>query len=568
MFVRVLLAAAAFVAAIVFGYPIAFVWTHGFNPDGWPRLLDTEGFQLAQAMPPDAWANAWHRARNNLIVATYVAMVDGVSPIFAGGGQTEMMTIFGTVAGFAAFLIASHIRGVRRHYTGRFGQARWATASERAKLRHGLQLGTDPLTRRTLRVPVEGNLLTIAPPRTGKTAAFILPNLADPDVDAWHGTAVVIDPKGDAYRASHRRRSALGRTVHCLDPYALIGGADQWNPLQDIAFDDVARLQSIAAMLLPPAGNADPSEQYFHINAAAVIVAALQTAIVSPEPTAATAARLVRSSSALLGALQGRVDGVAEVVRQLLDSDPKTRDPILSTVSLAFAWALDPRAEHSVSGSTFRLADICAGTADLFIVTPADKRRDVLAPYLRWVLGDLFEAIRRNRPVERVMVFIDEAAVLGRYDAILRGVGELPGYGASLWTVWQTRAQIAEIYGDHGAQVLMETAEVVTLFNLSMASPDERDHWSRALGTWTAVRPGKKGEPDEPVEQRLVAETDLPALLQKNTVVFVNNTWSTPFPILCRRSLAHKSRRLRRLLDLRTVRPVGPIRRGPRRRTP
>ncbi|MDX7951250.1 type IV secretory system conjugative DNA transfer family protein [Lichenihabitans sp. Uapishka_5] len=568
MFVRMLLTVVTLVAAVVFGYPIAFVLVHGLNPDGWPRLLDLDGRQIAQAMPPDAWAQAWHTGRADLIIATYIAMYESVSPIFGGGGSTELTVIFGTVVCLVAFMFATCSRGIQRHHSGRFGRARWATTSERAKLRHGLELGRDPLTRQNLRVPVEGNLLTIAPPRTGKTAAFILPNLLDPNVDAWHGTAVVIDPKGDAYRAAGRRRAALGRTVHCLDPYALIGGADQWNPLEAIDADDVSRLQGIASMLLPPAGNASPSEQYFQTTAATVIVATMQAAILSPTPNAATAAALTRNTDALQHALRGRTDAVAEAVRKLLEADAKTRDPILSTVQLAFAWALDPKAQRSVAGSTVRLADICAGTADLFIVTPADQRRDTLAPYLRWVLGDLFETIRRNKPVERVVVFIDEAAVLGRYDAILRGVGELPGYGCSLWTIWQTRAQMAEHYGEHGAQVLMDTAEVVTLFNLSMASPDEREHWSRALGTWTAVRPGKKGEPDEPVEQRLVPASDLPQLLQRNTVLFINNTRLTPFPILCRRRLAHRDRRLRRLLDLTSVRPVGPIRRGPRPRRP
>lgn len=568
MFVRILFVAAIVIVSISFGYPIAFIWTHGLNPDGWPRLVDTGGFQVAEGMPPDLWAQAWHMGRAGLIASVYIAMYHGTSPIFAGGGRAEFVAIFGSVATVCVFLIASHSRGVRRHHTARFGQARWATASERARLRHGLQLGTDPLTGRTLRIPVEGNLLTIAPPRTGKTAAFILPNLADPDADAWHGTAVVIDPKGDAYRGACQRRETLGRTVHCLDPYDLAGGLDQWNPLLNVDVDDVSRLQGIADMLLPPAPNASPSEEYFHIRAATVIVAAMQAALLSPAPNAATAARMVRKTAMLENALRDRTDAVADTLRMLLEDDPKTRDPILATAQLAFAWALDPKAQRSVSGSTIHMADICAGTADLFIVTPADNRRQVLAPYLRWVLGDLFETIRRNKPVERIVVYIDEAAVLGRYDAVLRGVGELPGYGCSLWTIWQSRAQMSEIFGEHGAQVLTDTAEVVTLFNISMASPDERDHWSRALGTWTAVQPGKKGEPDEPVEQRLVPASDLPRLLQRNTVIFINNTRLTTFPILCRRRLAHQDRRVRRLLDLTRAKPVGTMQRGRRPRRP
>ena len=53
------------------------------------------------------------------------------------------------------------------------------------------------------------------PPRTGKTGGFIIPNLILSELHAWAGPAVVIDPKGDAYKAVKRHReTTMGRKYY------------------------------------------------------------------------------------------------------------------------------------------------------------------------------------------------------------------------------------------------------------------------------------------------------------------------------------------------------------------
>ncbi len=143
--------------------------------------------------------------------------------------------------------------------------------------------------------------------------------------------------------------------------------------------------------------------------------------------------------------------------------------------------------QRVVTGHTFALDAVCAGDTDLFIVLPADDRRTEIAPYVRWLLASLFSTVRRTPVAERVIVAIDEAFVLARFDAILRGAGELPGYGVSLWTFWQSEAQMVEAYGQAGLRSCA-TPPVIMLFNLSMAQGEERERWSKALGTFTGVQ--------------------------------------------------------------------------------
>lgn len=153
--------------------------------------------------------------------------------------------------------------------------------------------------------------------------------------------------------------------------------------------------------------------------------------------------------------------------------------------------------------------------------------------------------------------------VLGRFDAILQGSGELPGYGISLWTFWHTRQQMIETYGPHGAATLIGTAEVVNLFNLPAAEPDEIEHWSKAIGTYTGVRvatardpqTGRVTEARTPEAVRLVPAADLPGWLHQWQVVFLTSRFHTANPLKLRRTSASSDQRFHGHVDLPA--PVG-----------
>jgi len=152
----------------------------------------------------------------------------------------------------------------------------WATKSDLAVMNAGLEAGINPETNRPVRIQVEGNLVTIAPPRSGKTGGFVIPNLAFPEPKAWAGPAVVIDPKGDAFRAVKRQREAMGKTIGCLVPLNYVGGTDRWNPLSRVDPNDVLYLQSMASALLPQTKEQTDASAYFRSRAVDLLVGALQ----------------------------------------------------------------------------------------------------------------------------------------------------------------------------------------------------------------------------------------------------------------------------------------------------
>lgn len=538
---------------VVFGYPVAALIVHGLDPTLWPP----------EVIAPGAWFDAWRGLHLSSITDAYWRMLLDRSPAFAGGFWALLLLLLplGLMLGWRWAASAAQ---TPRDPSNLFGSARFATPAERAAMNKGLELGLDPETGRAVRVAVQGTLATIAPPRKGKTSGLLIPNLAYPEPSAWAGPAVVIDPKGEIYRATAARRRALGRRVICLDPLDLVGGEDRWNPLHAPDAGDVLYLQHTALALLPEASGDGEAAAYFRNRAVDLLTGALLVSLKRGNRTVAQVQALISDAEKLIAQLEPlRPAPAALAALEILNADPKTRDPIVATASQAFQWLADARLRHLVGASTFDLAELSSGQVDLFVAVPPEYKR-LLAPLLRWFLSDLFISVRRNRPRERLLVFIDEAAALGRFEEILTASGELPGYGASLWTLWQDRSQIVGLYGEAGADTILNTAEIVTLFDVPAVDPDASERWSRAIGDYTArvetlTRPaegqGSRSLAQTPQAVRLMPKEALASLPASELLVFANSTAYGRSPMCLRKTVAHTDPRFARLIT--PVPPVG-----------
>ncbi|WP_461659000.1 type IV secretory system conjugative DNA transfer family protein [Methylorubrum aminovorans] len=497
-----------------------------------------------------------------MIVETYWRMLLNRSLAFAGGFWVLILLLLSPALIIGWRLAGSAVQ-TQRDASNLFGGARFAILAERAAFSRGLELGIDPETGRAVRVAVQGTLASIAPPRKGKTSGQLIPNLAYPEVGSWSGPAVVIDPKGEIYRATAERRRALGRRVICLDPVSLVKGSDRWNPLHERDPNDVLYLQHTALALLPEASGDGEASAYFRNRAVDLITGALLVTLTRGNRTVTQVQALIANSDLMIKQLEPlRPAPAALAALEILKADPKTRDPIVATASQAFQWLADSRMRDLVGGSTFALSDLASGEVDLFVAVPPEYKR-VLAPFLRWLLSDLFISVRRNRPAQRIIAFVDEAAALGRFEEILTASGELPGYGLSLWTLWQDRSQIVGLYGEAGADTILNTAEIVSLFDVPAVDPDASERWSRAVGDYTArvetlTRPaegqGSRSIASTPQGVRLLSREALASLPANQLLVFPNSTAYGRHPIQLRKTVAHTDPRFTKLIT-----PVAPV---------
>jgi type IV secretion system protein VirD4 len=110
---------------------------------------------------------------------------------------------------------------------------------------------------------------------------------------------------------------------------------------------------------------------------------------------------------------------------------------------------------------------------------------------------------------------------------------------------------------EDGAEIILATAEVVTLFALPAVQPDESERWSKAIGSYTAEKIDWSPDPKtgKPIfhktleERRLVPASDLPVLLEQGQVAFINNGRLT-HPLKMRRTSAYTDPRFSELIDL------------------
>ena len=475
---RSVLAPIPLLIALLTGYPLAASAVHGLDLSTWPAGIDT----------PPIWYADLQRTYAGNLAQTYWSMFLGRSPAFVGGGQIQLAFLLLPALAAGFLLTSTRPLGPRRAVMPLYGAARFANAAERGRMRVGLELGTDPETGQTIRVALKSNLVTLAPPRTGKSSGLLIPNLVAPEREAWFGPCVVLDPKGEAYRAVVERRRALGRKVYCLDPMQIAGGADTWNPLSNMNPKRNAYLQRTADALLPTAGVGE--QKFFREAAIKVIVATFLAAHRKGDATPLRIAELLADQDALAEALTGLKEVSAVSTLSMIQKQPKNIGDIFTTAQQAFTWCEDEQLSNLTSLSSFSFDEICRGEADLFITLPTEDM-ERLSPFLRWLLNDLFAAIRRNKPPERMLIYIDEAKVLGRFNEIVTGYGELPGRNVSFWTFWQNRSQISALYGPDDTKSIISNSEIVTLSDPTPADPDELDLWSRALGDFTIMEENK-----------------------------------------------------------------------------
>ena len=544
------------IACLAVYYPLAFVVQHGFDPTSWHDAL----------LLPQGWFENLQHKEILPCIGVYVDMVRGEHRAFADGGVAAMAILAVGVVGGGGFFVLSAPRSGLRDPRTVLGSARFANAAERAAMARGLELGLDPITSQPVRVQVEGNLLSIAPPRTGKTSGLIIPNLAmPPDLGVWDGPAVVIDPKGEIYRAVANRRRRLGRTVRCLDPFNIVGGSDRWNPLASQPANDLLYLQHLARLLLPGSAGASESSQFFRNRAAVLFLGAVLAALRSDQRTPLAAAGYLKDLPALAAALGKANDLATRAVRAFIASEAKSKEDVISTAEQAFDWLLDERMQRLTGQPTFALEELLGGDTDLFIVVPAEAT-DLIAGFLRWLLADLFTVARRRPDPQRrrILCFIDEAAQLGRFEAIVRAAGELPGHGISLWTFWQSRQQIIDTYGEAGAHTMTDTAEIVTVSDLPAVSVEERERFSRMLGRYTARLPSTsqthgvedRGSTSQGLQGvSLEDETGQDILAADALVVFANGRRYTRHPVRLYKTRAFDDPRFAGLLT--GIAPVG-----------
>src|SRR5580658_4001055 len=323
----------------------------------------------------------------------------------------------------------------------------------RAQYRHGL------------RVPMEEHLLVMAPPRTFKTAF-----LADL-ILRYPGPVIATSTKADLYSLTSAVRAQVG-PVHVFNPQH-IGGVPStfsWSPVQGCedpatairradAFAFAVSHKGVEDGTFWSAKASDYLRGYFHAAALAQYdlrtVAAWVTGANPDVPE-----RILLAAGARQWAL---------TLAELRSEAQKTTATVRMVMSRALAFMADPALASSVlpaPGAGFDIPAFLADRGTVYLIAEALSEQAPVAP--------LFAAMASE--IHYIAAQLGQASDSGRLDPpLLMGLDEvtqicpvpLPfwladsgGKGIQVVAVVHGEAQLAERWGDHGRQIVMDTCSV------------------------------------------------------------------------------------------------------------
>jgi type IV secretion system protein VirD4 len=346
----------------------------------------------------------------------------------------------------------------RRPVPGQFVIARW-------KRRY---LSTEP-TRYRRRRGVQGALAVFGPSQSGKTTGLIA------GLESWHSPAVVSSVKADLLRATLAARSAVGE-VKVFDPLGITGiTTATWSPLRAAA--DLRGALAAAQMLARSGGDEGPNDRFWRGQSEQLIASMLWTAANTEGQSMRNVVKWVldldrpgddRASTLapLVRLLTDHADpGVALAATQVQgwlhgqwSTDPRTTSSVYATARNAlWPWA-DPDVAASADSCDITLDWLLDGNNTLYLCAPlGDETRIgvVFAVILHDLITQAFD--RYNRTGEqldpRLLILLDEAANTP-LPKLPQWSSTVTGAGMQLVTVWQSKAQLDQIFGRDADNVL------------------------------------------------------------------------------------------------------------------
>jgi len=364
----------------------------------------------------------------------------------------------------------------------------------------------------------EGHLITVAPTGAGKGTGCIIPALL-----RYPGPVVVVDPKGENYAVTARRRREMGQNVVVLDPFGITEAPERhrFNPLDladprsDRFVEDVATLSALAAANTgEEAMRRDP---FWPQMGQTLVAAALLDVLTMPDSTAPT----LPAARALINMPLGVL---AERAKQWLQAPhPELRrmagllaNPAEQTLGGYWALAVNQldfikgaQLEAHLSASDLDLNAIYHGAPlSVYLVLPPDKLESHAALLRLWI-GVIVSVITRrpHQPERATLMLVDEAAQLGELPQLRQAVTLLRGYGVRVWSFWQDLSQMQHLYPSDW-QTLLNNCRIQQYFGATTAMSAEAITRTSGFGPREALLDLERDEVvlnvagDEPVVAR------------------------------------------------------------------
>ena len=320
------------------------------------------------------------------------------------------------------------------------------------------------------------HILVYAPTRSGKGVGLVLPTLL-----SWHESALIHDPKGEAWAITSGWRKKAGHLVIRFDPTLPSPQAARYNPLEEIRIgepQEVADAQNLSTIIADPNGKG--LEDHWAKTSQAFLTGILLHAryVANREPDQiATLSRVAgmmsdpkKDEKAILEEMinyphmeNGEThEAIAQEARSMLNRDIRERSSIWSTAVSFLSLYRDPMVAAATNTSDFRIEDLMNNEKPVslyLVVRPSDAAR--LRPLIRMMLTQIIRhqtgemGFKHGRSIanykHRLLFMLDEFPSLERLPVIEEALPYMGGYGLKCYLVTQDTVQIINAYGQHEA---------------------------------------------------------------------------------------------------------------------
>jgi len=343
------------------------------------------------------------------------------------------------------------------------------------------------------------NVMVVAPNGQGKTLSCAIPVIY---AEAWADRSdVFVDPKGDlrphveaALSGTHEvlvwNPSRPEDCTVAFDPLSTIPPSD--HPRFVAACELAATIYLAATSGTPEAaGRVDAGDRFWVAQASSLLKGVIMIRREAhPEETLRDVARYFADVPAqlILKQMKASKTPAAQLRGQALEAlllNPNAAGAVIGDLLDRFVVLLDPRLERVLGRSDLPLFDVNRFMErPTALVLQVDALTDATLPLLSVALatltGQLVQRCTGGVPAERdVRILIDEAGNLGKIHGLPTSLAILRSYGISHMTIWQALAQARQIYGQAGAESIINNS--VTSLVLGGTADEDAEWISRRL---------------------------------------------------------------------------------------
>jgi hypothetical protein len=367
----------------------------------------------------------------------------------------------GHATGFECWLRWGRLAAYRRSRQARPSLPAWARYCRTSE--HSYQVGR-AYRSHPLLVPSEENAVFLGPPRSRKSGPLARIVLR------WRGPVLSTSTKPDVFRRTSGIRSRLG-PVHTISPQ--LGGLPSscgWDPVPGCQDPAVATRRADAFADAIEQKGVESGDWFGRMAGeflrALFCAAALTGGDLRTVAAWATGFEITTAQEVLR--LAGR-DQFAQDLEQMRGEARKTIETIQMSMRSAFAFLGDPQLAACVlpaEGYGLDIPTFLRECGTLYLIARKQGRHAPLAPLYAALAAEVhWQAVqaageRRNGRLEPpLLMALDEATQICPCP-IPDWTGDSSGQGITIITVAHGEAKLAERWGEHGKQAILDTAGV------------------------------------------------------------------------------------------------------------